>query len=104
MEKAMEARGAKPEAFDFFILYTAWMTVQDREIRHERMRAGNISPPERPVVAMEHGDGPFGEAIASPNHSAWANGSSMADMAEATIEFDEERNLFGKTFNDNYTA
>ena len=25
----------------------------------------------------------------------------MADMAEATIEFDEERNLFGRTFNDN---
>ena len=76
MEKAMEAKGAKPEALDFFILYTAWMTVQDREIRHERMRAGNISPPERPVVAMEHGDDPYGEAIASPNHSAWANGTS----------------------------
>ena len=72
----MEAEGARPEVFNFFILYTAWMTVQDREIRHERMRAGNISPPERPVVAMEHSDDPYGEAIASPNHSAWANGTS----------------------------
>ena len=25
---------------------------------------------------MEHGDDPYGEAIASPNHSAWANGTS----------------------------
>ena len=42
---------------------------------------------------------------------AWGRGGGresgsrgMADMAEATIEFDEERNLFGRTFNDNYTA
>ena len=75
MEKAMEAKGARPEVFDFFILYTAWMTVQDREMRHERMRAGNISPPERAVVAIEHSDDPYGEAIARPDHSAWANGT-----------------------------
>ena len=76
MEKAMEAKGARPEVFDFFILYTAWMTVQDREMRHERMRAGNISPPERAVVEIEHSDDPYGEAIARPGHSAWANNTS----------------------------
>ena len=72
----MEAKGAKLEVFDFFILYTAWMAVQDREIRHERMQAGETVPPGRPVIAMEHDDDLYGEAIASSHHSAWANGTS----------------------------
>ena len=28
----------------------------------------------------------------------------MADRAEATFDFDEVRNLFGRTFNNNYTT
>ena len=66
MEKVMEAKGARPEAFDFFILYTALMTVQDKKIRDECVLAGKAPAPARPVLSIEHDDDVYGEAISNP--------------------------------------
>eukprot|EP00964_Phaeocystis_antarctica_P049875 scaffold28882_cov61-Phaeocystis_antarctica.AAC.1 len=76
MEKSMEAKGAKPEAFDFFLLYTAWLTVQDKKIAYELFVTGETPPPRRRALAIEHDDDAYGEAIANEEHSAWSNGSS----------------------------
>ena len=76
MEKSMEAKGAKPEAFDFFLLYVAWLTVQDRKIARDLLATGETPPPRRQALAMEHDDDAYGEAIANESHSAWANGTS----------------------------
>ena len=76
MEKEMEARGARPEAFDFFLLYTAWLEVQDRAIHRERVEEGREPSRRRPVIAVEHEETKWGEALMASEHSAWTNGTS----------------------------
>lgn len=61
-----------PRCSTFFILYTAWMTAQDKEVRHECVMSGNIPPLERAVLSIEHND----DAIAGSRHTAWTNGTS----------------------------
>jgi ribonuclease HI len=76
MEKEMEAKGARPEAFDFFLLYTAWLEVQDRAIHKERVEEGREPSRRRPVMAVEHEERKWGEALMASEHSAWRNGTS----------------------------
>ena len=72
----MDAKGAKPEAFDFFLLYVAWLTLQDRKIACDLLATGETPPPRRHALAIEHDDDAYGEAIANEDHSAWSNGTS----------------------------
>ena len=76
MEKSMDAKSARPEAFDFFLLYVAWLTVQDRKIARDLLAVGGTPSPRRQALAIEHGDDAYGEAIANEDHSAWSNGTS----------------------------
>ena len=76
MEREMEKKGDKPEAFDFYILYYAWITSEDEKIRQEQCKAGNVPPPKRAAIALEHDEDKWGEALSDEAHSAWSNGKS----------------------------
>ena len=64
------------EAFDFFILYTAWLTRQDGDIYQERAARGEKPAPLRDVLTIEHVQDEWGEALLHNDHAAWANGES----------------------------
>ena len=51
------------EAFDFFILYTAWMTRQDVAMQRERAVRGEAATPMRNVLSIEHEETEGGEAL-----------------------------------------
>ena len=78
MEEELEAGRVQGEAFDFFILYTAWMTEQDRAIHRERATRGEVLAPLRGVLAVEHEEKAWGEALMHGKHAAWLNGSSKS--------------------------
>jgi hypothetical protein len=78
MEEELEAGRVQGEAFDFFILYTAWMTEQDRAILRERATRGEVLAPLRGVLSVEHEEKEWGEALMQGKHAAWLNGSSKS--------------------------
>ena len=76
LEKAIEAGSMQVEAFDFFILYTAWLTRQDAAMFHEAAMSGGEPVPMRDVLSIEHEDGGWGEALLHGEHAAWRCGYS----------------------------
>ena len=72
----MEKKGAKPEAFDFYILYYAWIVAEDVRIRQELCNVGKVPPLKRSAMALEHEEDEWGEALTDGAHSAWVNGES----------------------------
>ena len=76
MEDEMESGRVAVEAFDFFILYTAWLTRQDGDIYQERAARGEKPAPLRDVLTIEHVQDEWGEALLHNDHAAWANGES----------------------------
>ena len=54
MESEMESGRVTVEAFDFFILYTAWLTRHDGDIYQERAARGEKPAPLRDVLTLEH--------------------------------------------------
>ena len=78
IEEELESGRVQGEAFDFFIMYTAWMVKQDVAIFNERVARGELPPSLRNVLAIEHDDGEWGEALMHADHAAWHNGSSKS--------------------------
>ena len=76
MEREMESGTMEVEAFDFFILYTAWLTKQDAELFQEKQELGEKPPPLRRVISVEHQQDDWGEAMLHREHAAWAGGKS----------------------------
>ena len=64
------------EAFDFFILYTAWLSRQDTAIFQERAERGEKPAPLRNAMSVVHDRDEWGEAFFQDEHSAWVGGSS----------------------------
>ena len=77
MEREMETGAMAVEAFDFFILYTAWLSRQDTAIFQERAERGEKPAPLRNAMSVEHDRDEWGEAFFQDEHSAWVGGSSM---------------------------
>ena len=63
MEEELESGRMQGEAFDFFILYTAWMTRQDVAMQRERAVRGEAATPMRNVLSIEHEETEGGEAL-----------------------------------------
>ena len=78
IEAEIEAGRVQAEAFDFFILYTAWMVRQDVAIYGERVARGELPPDLRNVLAIEHEEALWGEALMHGEHEAWRNGTSKS--------------------------
>ena len=78
MEEELEAGRVQGEAFDFFILYTAWMTEQDIAIQRERAERRETVWPLRSVLEIEHEEQEWGEALMHGDHTAWLNGTSKS--------------------------
>lgn len=76
MEREMESGTMEVEAFDFFILYTAWLTKQDAELLQEKQELGEKPPPLRRVISVEHQQDEWGEAMLHRDHAAWTGGKS----------------------------
>ena len=76
MEREMESGAMAVEAFDFFILYTAWLTQQDAAIFQEKAGRGERPTPLRNAMSVEHDRDEWGEAFFQDEHSAWVGGSS----------------------------
>ena len=76
MESEMESGRVTVEAFDFFILYTAWLTRHDGDIYQERAARGEKPAPLRDVLTLEHVQDEWGEALLHNDHAAWASGES----------------------------
>ena len=77
MEREMETGAMAVEAFDFFILYTAWLSRQDAAIFQEKAERGEKPAPLRNAMSVEHDRDDWGEAFFQDEHSAWVGGSSM---------------------------
>ena len=77
MEREMETGAMAVEAFDFFILYTAWLSRQDAAIFQEKAERGEKPAPLRNAMSVEHSRDDWGEAFFQDEHSAWVGGSSM---------------------------
>ena len=54
MEREIETGAMAVEAFDFFILYTAWLSRQDTAIFQERAERGEKPAPLRNAMSVEH--------------------------------------------------
>ena len=78
MEEELESGRVQGEAFDFFILYTAWMTEQDIAIQRERAERRETVWPLRGVLEIEHEEQEWGEALMHGDHTAWLNGTSKS--------------------------
>ena len=78
MEEELESGRVQGEAFDFFILYTAWMTEQDLAIQRERAERRETVWPLRGVLEIEHEEQEWGEALMHGDHTAWLNGTSKS--------------------------
>ena len=76
IEREMESGAMEVEAFDFFILYTAWLTKQDAELFQEKQERGEKPPPLRRAISVEHQQDDWGEALLHRDHAAWAGGKS----------------------------
>ena len=78
MEEELESGRVQGEAFDFFILYTAWMSKQDIAIQRERAEQREAVYPLRSVLEVEHNETEWGEALMHGDHTAWLSGSSKS--------------------------
>ena len=80
MEKEIEKKGAKPEAFDFYILYYAWITTEDEKIKQELCNVGKVPPLKRAAMGDDDASGELSVGAKTGKRMRRENGGDVGGL------------------------